>query len=261
LIRTGPRPNFWRAPIDNDIGNRMPQRLGVWKEAGRNWDSSDFESETSDSGAVRVRASGKLGRLGAQYSVSYTVHPDARIDVESDLLPQSQDLPDLPRVGMQLTMPGEFQQFTWFGRGPQETQWDRKSGARFGVYSGSVDDQLVKYSRPQENGNKTDVRWVLLSNPQGVGLMAVGEPTLNVGAKNYRDEDLEDVRHYYMMTRRPFVTVDLDLQQMGVGGDNSWGARPHPQYRLPAKEYSYSYTLVPVVGGPKAAGAMARRLR
>ncbi len=261
LIRTGPRPNFWRAPIDNDIGNQMPDRLGIWKEAGRSWELNDFTSEMLDSGAVRVRAAGNLGQLGARYSISYTVHPDARIDVASDLLPGTEQLPDLPRVGMQLTIPGEFQQLTWFGRGPQETQWDRKSGARFGVYSGSVDDQLVRYSRPQENGNKTDVRWVLLSNPRGVGLMAVGEPALNVSARNYRDEDLEGVRHYYMMTRRPFVTVNLDLQQMGVGGDNSWGALPHPQFLLPAREYGYSYTLVPVIGGPKVAGALARRLR
>ncbi len=261
LIRTGPRPNFWRAPIDNDIGNRMPDRLGIWKEAGKNWDLTDFKSEKLDSGAIRVQASGDLRRVGSSYSVSYIVYPDARIEVESDLAPQREDLPNLPRVGMQLTMPGEFQQLTWFGRGPQETQWDRKSGGRFGVYSGSVDDQLVRYSRPQENGNKTDVRWVLLSNRQGVGLLAVGRPALNVSAKNYRDEDLEGVRHYYMMTRRPFVTVNLDLQQMGVGGDNSWGALPHPEFRLPAKQYSYSYTLVPLVGGPEVADAVARRLR
>ncbi|MFZ0426686.1 MAG: glycoside hydrolase family 2 TIM barrel-domain containing protein [Acidobacteriota bacterium] len=261
LIRTGPKPDFWRAPIDNDIGNRMPNRLGVWKDAGPSWAVSDFTSEALDSGSIRVRAQGNLGRVGAAYSIVYTVHPDARIEVESTLQPQKEGLPDLPRVGMQLTIPGEFQQFTWYGRGPQETQWDRKLGARFGVYSGSVDDQLVKYSRPQENGNKTDVRWVLLSNRQGVGLLAVGQPALNASARNFRQEDLEDVRHYYMMTRRPFVTVNLDLQQMGVGGDNSWGALPHPEFRLPAKEYSYSYTLVPVEGGAEVAAALARRLR
>ena len=261
LIRTGPRPNFWRAPIDNDIGNHMPDRLGIWKNAGWNWVLSEFNTKSLPSGAIQVQFAGGFRKVDASYSVVYTVHRDGRIEVESHFTPGSSSLPDLPRVGMQLTMPGEFQQFTWFGRGPQETYWDRKSGARFGVFSGSVDDQLVEYSRPQENGNKTDVRWVLLSNPRGVGLLAVGRPELNVSARNYRDEDLEGVRHYYMMTKRPFVTVNLDLQQMGVGGDNSWGALPHPEFRLPAKEYSYSYTLIPVVGGPEVASTVARRLR
>jgi len=249
LIRTGPLPDFWRPPIDNDIGNHMADRLGVWKEAGGNWDVNETTFEVTDRSTVSVRATGQLRGLGTEVSADYVVHGSGVVDVRFAMKPDRSNLPDIPRVGMKLTMPGEFQTMSWFGRGPQETYWDRKSGARFGIYSGAVDSQYVEYSRPQENGNKTDVRWLLLSDSQGLGLLFAGKPELSVSARNYRDEDLEGVRHQYMIERRPFLTVHIDYQQMGVGGDNSWGARPHPAFRLPAREYSYEYLIVPVTGG------------
>lgn len=257
LIRTGPRPNFWRPPNDNDVGNRMASRLGVWREAGRRWQVSEPTVEEGDSGVVSIRSSGRLQGVNATFEASYLVYPDGRVQVEGRVVPGGQ-LADLPRFGMQMTLPGEFQHFSWFGRGPHETYWDRKYSGRIGVYSGTVDDQFVEYSRPQENGNKTDVRWLVLSNGEGIGLAVLGRPLLSVSARNYRDEDLEDVRHHYLLQKRPFVTLNLDLQQMGVGGDNSWGAQTHPEFRLPAREYGYSYVLVPVSGGLGKVAELAR---
>ena len=260
LVRTGPGPNFWRAPIDNDVGNDMPERLGAWKDAGRKWRAGAQVRRLSP-GEVRIDMDGHLTNSWSRYRVEYRVRGNGEVRVNASFTPADTDLPDLPRFGMQMTMPEEFQRFEWYGRGPHETYQDRKSGARIGRYGGTVDEQFVEYSRPQENGNKTDVRWVLLSNDDRVGLLAVGHPLLEVSAWNYRLEDLEGVRHSYMMKRRPFVTVNLDLKQMGVGGDNSWGSRPHAKYLLPPQEYEYSFTLVPHAGSVADAMSVARGIR
>ena len=108
-----------------------------------------------------------------------------------------------------------------------------------------VADQFFDYSEPQETGNKTDVRWVALTNNRGVGLLAVGMPLLSVNALHYTTDDLQSAKHSYQMTRRDFVTLNLDLQQMGVGGDNSWGARPHDEFQLKPQPYSYGFRLRP----------------
>ncbi|MEE9231027.1 MAG: glycoside hydrolase family 2 TIM barrel-domain containing protein [Acidobacteriota bacterium] len=262
LIRTGPRPNFWRAPTDNDIGSGMPDRLRVWRDAGDDWHVGSTASRVSPE-EVKIDVDGYLSRVRSRYRVEYRVFGDGEIRISVSFVPGDTDLPDLPRFGMQMTLSGEFQNLEWYGRGPHETYRDRKTSGRVDRFSGTVDEQLVEYSRPQENGNKTDVRWALLTNADGVGLLAVGRPLLEMSAWNYRQQDLEGVRHHYMMTRRPFVTLNLDLGQMGVGGDNSWGARTHAKYRLPFQEYSYSYSLVPYSKrqGDAMLAARAVRLR
>ena len=153
------------------------------------------------------------------------------------------------RFGMTMTLPEGLETMTWYGRGPHETYWDRKSGARVGVFKGSVDDQFVDYSQPQENGNKTDVRWVSLTNKNGIGLLALGRPLLSVSAHHYTTSDLDKAEHTYEMNRRPTISLHLDYKQTGVGGDNSWRARPHPWCTLYAQSYSYSFRLRPIDSG------------
>ena len=144
-------------------------------------------------------------------------------------------------------MPAAFDTMAWFGRGPHETYWDRKTGAAVGRYVSKVADLLHPYVRPQENANRTDVRWVTLTNAAGVGLRASG--LLSVSAWPYTMADLEAGRHIHDLPRRDTITVNLDHKQMGVGGDNSWGARPHPEYTLPPnKSYSYTFRLQAVSG-------------
>ena len=149
---------------------------------------------------------------------------------------------------MQLAMPAAFDTMTWFGRGPHETYWDRKTGAAVGRYSGKVADLVHPYVRPQENANRTDVRWVTLTNGHGVGLRAIGMTTLSVSAWPYTMADLQGGRHTHDLPRRDTITVNLDHKQMGVGGDNSWGARPHIEYTLPAKAYTYTFRIEAVTG-------------
>ena len=113
----------------------------------------------------------------------------------------------------------------YLGRGPYENYWDRHTGSAVGLYSGSVEELIHVYTRPQENGNRTDVRWLTLTDKDGAGLLAVGMPLLSVSAWPFSMDDLEKAMHLNELPRRDFITLNLDYRQMGVGGDDSWGAR------------------------------------
>jgi beta-galactosidase len=142
-----------------------------------------------------------------------------------------------------------FEQIQWFGRGPQETYPDRKD-ARVGLFSGTISEQLYPdYTEPGESGNKTDVRWIALSNNRGVGLLATGMPRLNVNALHHTTDDLQSAKHTTELPKRPFTVLNLDLQQQGTGGDDSWGAWPHPEFMIPCQEYRYSFRLRPFSSG------------
>ena len=146
---------------------------------------------------------------------------------------------------MQMAVKPGFEKICWYGKGPQETYSDRRD-ARVDVYEGTVDGQYFDYTEPGETGNKVDVRWVTLVNGKGIGLLAAGRPLLSVNALHYTTDDLMSREHGYQMTRRDFITLNLDLVQMGVGGDDSWGAWPHAEFLIPSnKAYSYSFRLRP----------------
>jgi len=139
---------------------------------------------------------------------------------------------------------------TWFGRGPHESYWDRQTSAAVGLYAGAVADQYHPYVRPQEFGNKTDVRWVALTNRDGVGLLAVGMPLIYTTATRipvdvYDGTRDASQRHTTDMRPRDLVVFNIDWKQMGVGGDTSWGAQTHAEYTLPAQPYAYSFRLRP----------------
>ena len=239
-------PNFWRVPTDNDVGNKMPHRLGIWKRAGQDRTIREVTAKQLKPQVVRISIKASLPAGNCDYNSIYTIYGSGEVVVENSLWKAEDiNLPELPRFGMQLAIPGEFNTVTWYGRGPQESYWDRKSGAAVGIYSGLVEEQIHAYVRPQENGNKTDVRWVALTNKDSVGLLAVGMPLLSVSAWPYTMQDLENARHIHELPRRDTITVNLDYKQMGVGGDNSWGARTHPEYTLPAGSYSYRFRLGP----------------
>jgi beta-galactosidase len=250
FVRTGPVPNFWRAPTDNDFGSKMPERLAIWKEASGKRNVREFKATQINAREVQVEVVFILPAVDSKYYMTYTVYGSGDIIIENRFIPESKDLPEIPRMGMTMTLPMEFDNISWYGRGPHENYWDRKTGAPVGVYSGKVREQYHPYIRPQENGNKTDIRWVALTNDQGLGLLAVGRPLLSVSADHFLMEDFDHgpekkPKHTFHLKKRSLVTLNLDYKQMGVGGDTSWGdrARPHPEYTLYAKEYSYSLRL------------------
>ncbi len=246
LIASALVPNFWRVPIDNDEGNDMPKRLGVWRNVVPNRTINTINAEQIKPQIVRVttEASIPVGTNSTQ-KIIYTVYGNGDIITDSTFTPVGDNLPDLPRFGMQMTVPGRFNKLTWLGRGPHETYWDRKIGAAFGLYSGHVNEHVHRYVRPQENGNKSDVRWMALTDREGVGLVVVGMPTIDVSAWPFTMQDLEKAKHIHELPQRDTITVNLDYKQMGVGGDDSWGARTHPEYTLPAKSYHYRLRLMP----------------
>ncbi len=223
----------------------MPERCAPWHAASRERVVTSTALERLGPAALTIRVSGQLPAVESDYGVVYTVAGNGEVGVDVSFQPGRAGLPELPRFGMQMTVPGAFDTMTWYGRGPYESYWDRKAGAAIGLYSGSVDDQYFDYSEPQENGNKTGVRWVTLTRADGVGLRAVGEKPLSVTALRYTTGDMEAAKHRYEMERRGFVTLNLDHKQTGVGGDDSWGARPHPEYTLGSEPYRYAFKLAP----------------
>jgi beta-galactosidase len=249
ILASGLVPNFWRAPTDNDYGNDMPERLGLWRDAARTRRIEDVSwRQNSDRDVVVEVAASLPGE--SRLSTRYHVFGSADVIVELRFVPGRAGLPDLPRFGASLALRKDFENVAWFGRGPHESYWDRKSGARVGFYRAKALELYHPYVRPQENGNRSDVRFVALENAGGVGLLAVGLPLLDVTAWPFANEDFDEGpvkrgRHTTDVAKRDYVTVNLDYRQMGVGGDTSWGARTHPEYTLPATEYSYRFRLRP----------------
>ena len=266
LIKDGPVPNFWRAPTDNDFGWDMPQRLQVWKKAGPERTVRKVTAERVNAREVKIDVVSSIPAGESKYFTSYRVFGSGDIIVSNRFLPGTTELPEMARFGMIITLPVEFENVIWYGRGFHENYWDRKTGAPVGIYSAKVMDLYHPYIRPQENGNRTDVRWVALTNDKGVGLLAVGMPLLNISAHHFRDDDIDpglekSQRHTYHVKKRELITLKLDHRQMGVGGDTSWGerARPHPEYRLLVKEYSYSFRLCPFSKEKDSPGALSRQ--
>jgi beta-galactosidase len=269
LLKSGPVPNFWRAPTDNDLGNMMHKRCKVWREAGK---TRKITGITIDQAKNSAKVSFVFDLVNeeqqpiATYSSVYTVYGSSDVVVDNHFKMTKDDLPEIVRMGMNLEMPRKYDQFTYLGRGPHESYWDRKTGAFVGLYKQTVAEQYWKYVRPQENGNKTDVRWVAVTDSEGNGLFFAGAPLLEVSAHHNILEDFESLernhgikmervsmnsRHAKDVKPRDLTSVNIDYKQMGVGGDDSWGARTHDEYRLTGKEYKYSFRMKAIAAGEK----------
>ena len=246
LLTSAVIPNFWRAPTDNDRGNNMPKRLEIWKTAPQNQRVERVTIIEFQATKIRIEVQSKMTSLDAEYLTQYTIYGNGDIVIDNQFTPGDKELPELPRFGMQFSIPREYDQMSWYGRGPHESYWDRKTSASVDVYTGSITEQFHDYLRPQENGNKTDVRWAAFHNKKGEGLLAVGLPQLSMSAWPQTMWDIEQADHPHELPNRETITVNLDHRQMGVGGDNSWGAPIHEEYTLPVGKYSYSFRLSPL---------------
>jgi beta-galactosidase len=259
LVRQPLLPDFWRAWTDNDRGATLQTKLDVWRLASASWQVKSILATNAASGAVRVDIEAAIPVISSTYKLSYTIFPTGDIYVDAAFTPGLDTMPMLPRFGMQMAMPAGFEHVAWLGPGPEETYADRNE-ARVGRYSGTVDEQWTEYSKPQENGNKTDVRWMAVTNRQGVGLLAVGMPYLSAAVRHYTHEDIWNAKHTYELSRRTETFINLDYRQMGVGGDDSWGALAHEPYQLPAKAYGYRFRLRPFATATDGApDALAKR--
>ena len=254
MLVQGPRPNFWRPPIDNDFGNKMEQRLAMWKDfpgklerVEMSWSpdsltffvQSRFLYEDQQSGVILTYVFSGNGDVGVLQDLS--VHPvNARY-------------PELPAFGMQAILPETLTQLEYYGRGPHENYIDRNGSALVGQYTGTVAGQYVAYPAPQENGNRTDVRWLVLSDGEGDGIMVKGIPQFEFSALHFMPEQLSrktpGIRHMSDPEEIKEVVLTLNQRQMGVGGDNSWGARTHAKYSIPAQSMQFGYFIRPVMKG------------
>ena len=240
--------NLWRAPTDNDIGGGIESFAARWKEFGlddlkiQNVKTFLKYPNPEDRKIIQFYVSGELkAKKGVfNYKNIYSIYSNGDIVVENQLkVPE--DCPPLPKIGMQFFLSNEYNQLYWYGRGPQESYWDRKENAHFGIYQGNVNQQHTPYIRPQENGNKADVRWMnLLSGLAGSGLMVSGN-NLNFSAHHYTLANLENAKHNIDLKPSEQITLNIDFQQMGLGGDDSWHPRTHPEFLLSDKTYNYYF--------------------
>jgi beta-galactosidase len=246
VLTGGFRPDFFRAWLDNDKVPLERGRLGrQWKDVGAIWRPGQVEVTQPETGRVIVATSGKLV-TGGDYALTYEISGSGEVQVRVAYTPAAaaQNIGPL-RFGLSAQAAGDLQYLTWFGRGPRPTYIDR-AFERIGRYSGTVDEQWIDYSRPQENGNKIDVAWFTLLNDQGFGLLCIAEDQpLSIAARNYAREEMATSDYSFQMRRAADVHLNVDLIQAGVGGNNSWGKTPLPAYQLQDTARAYSFRLVP----------------
>ncbi|HUT82096.1 MAG TPA: glycoside hydrolase family 2 TIM barrel-domain containing protein [Candidatus Bathyarchaeia archaeon] len=247
-------PNFWRAPIDNDLGiftfapkfllPFLKHRLYKWRFANKQQKLVTIVVDQLNPEAVRVKTKSRMPYGLSSMLITYTIFGNGDMQVDFRFYPRA----SMIRMGMQLAIPSDFNQITWYGRGPNETQFDRKSGSAVDVYNLNIEGMIHNYVRPQENGNRTDVRWAILMNDTGFGLLVKSnyKSLLNFSVWPYSMSDLEGAKHINELPKRDFITVNIDYKQRGVGGDWPAIARTHPEYKLKkGKRYFYSYRLRP----------------
>ena len=265
IIKKSPLPDFWRPPTDNDYGWDMDQLLGVWKKAGERTVVTKANISQPELGKVVITFNYDIpdesGKKIGGYATTFTIYGSADVIIKNQFSKLSDKIPEIPRMGMQMQLPEEFTNLKWLGRGPHENYADRKTSADVGLYESTVADQYTPYIRPQENGYKTDTRWLTLTDDNGNGILVSGTPLICFAALNNIHDDFEspgklsqyrkDAKtantHTIDIKPRDLVNLNIDMGQMGVGGDDSWGARIHPQYRLMEKKYEYSFRIRPVV--------------
>ncbi len=251
LLYYAPDASFWRAMTDNDRGENFHIKANVWRCAARNKQLKSVEKSVTDSTVV-IRSSYRINDAPSDWTVTYTARPDGELLIDIDWTADSPSLPELPRFGMLFTLPKKYCNFRWYGRGPWENYSDRNTSSFIGIHSGNVADMRFRYIRPQESGNHTDVRWAELTDADGRGLLVRGLQPLEVSALDVSCDDLDPgvnkLRQHDndIAPDRKRIYLNVDLRQRGVGGDDSWGQKPHEPYRLTAPSYSYSFTIKPI---------------
>ncbi|SEG79517.1 glycoside hydrolase family 2 TIM barrel-domain containing protein [Paenibacillus sp. UNC499MF] len=245
----GPRLALWRAPIDNDM-----YVVADWRKACVHMAADDVRGsgwERLADGSVRVtvsiRTAPPVYAWGFACTWVYTVRPDGTVDLSVQGDPDGTPPEMLPRIGLRMELPGSTDRVTWYGLGPGESYPDSRQAAQMGLYDAAVDDLRFPYVKPQESGNRSDVRWAYLRGVQGSGLMASGQPVFDFGASRYTPEDLEAASHECDLIPRDFVTLHLDYKQNGLGS-NSCGPKQLPPHVLEPLAFQFAVRLKPLSG-------------
>ncbi|WP_340027214.1 glycoside hydrolase family 2 TIM barrel-domain containing protein [Paenibacillus sp. FSL H7-0940] len=241
------RPNFWRAMTDNDMGNRLNERSAFWRDAHATSRLIRFEHHADEQGILVTSDYMWDQHPGCTLSITYRIDADGVLEISQTLIP-GVGLPDLPEFGMLLQLNNRLDTISWYGRGPHDNYADRLTSARLGYYTGAVRDQFVPYLKPQECGNKTDVRFAEVTSADGqLGLHVEATIPFEINALPWTPEELEANDHVYKLPQSTQTIARINYKQMGVGGDDSWGARTHAEYTLPAnRAYHFTFTVRPV---------------
>ncbi|MBB5634577.1 beta-galactosidase [Pedobacter cryoconitis] len=252
LLQNGPVPAYWRAPTDNDIGAGFNKNLRKWRNAYQAAKLVSSALKQNADGSYTMNFKKELLDGEATQESDITVFADGTLKVENRLNALKGKYPLLLRLGTDLELKKEYGNIEFYGRGPWENYWDRKTASLVGLYKQKTKDQYFAYARPQESGNKTDVRWVNFTNQKGKGLQFVYENNLlSFSALPYSLDDLDpeqDKKQYHSgeLTERNNIYVHMDAQQSGVQGIDSWGSSPLKQYRVPFENQHYSYWIKPI---------------
>ncbi|AQS94815.1 hypothetical protein BXQ17_12325 [Polaribacter sp. BM10] len=265
IIQKGISANFWRATTDNDYGFNMPKHFGIWKKATENQkltsmllkdkkstlDLLSADKISFNGNAVHLEMIYKLPENIATIKMQYVIDASGQITIKTSLLNVKTALPNLPRFGTNFIVNKDLNQVNWYGRGPLENYQDRKTSQFVGSYQASVSELYFPYIRPQENGYRTDVRWVTFTNRQGQGIKVLGPKNIGFSAHHQYNSDFDagetkKQRHTVDIVERDFTNINIDNEQMGVGGDTSWWTRPLEQYQIKAQNQSFSYSIFPI---------------
>jgi len=276
LDEKGPKPNFWRPVTDNDFGNKMQKKSIEWKKASLFAKVKSLDAKKLQNGIIAVKMVYDLPGVESTFESTYIIYGNGVVKVDN-ILNESNYKGDIPRVGMRMQIPKQYENMTYFGRGPWENYQDRKASAFIDLYQSKVKDQYVPYVRPQENGYKTDVRWVALANEKDTGLLIVATDSkmgLGISALHMPNEDFDTTagldyggkvekayrsdgipegnssKHINDIKEKNLVQLNIDLDQRGVGGDDSWWAMPQKEYLIQANEkHSYGFYMIPFEKG------------
>jgi beta-galactosidase len=241
-------PNFSRPLTDNDRRGWKPQvELKEWYQHGLKL--TNMEVNSVNYSEVRIQSDYSIINEKAVVKIIYTIRGDGMVKVDYNLI-VNDSLPNIPKVGMQCGINRNFDKIQWYGRGPQENYIDRRYGADVGIYKMNVEKFMEPYVYPQENGNRTDVRWMYLSDDERKGLLIVADSLLSMSAWTYSAENINNAKHTNELKDAGYINLNIDLVQMGVGGNDTWSevSAPLGKYQIPARNYSYSFYLVPVDG-------------
>jgi beta-galactosidase len=248
LIEQGPLPNFRRAPLDNDVGCKMFVKCKPWYDASENRIVKSVVLDKTNDKAIKVTVNYSLPDANSELTSTYTITGKGDILVENSLK-AGKDLPWIPRLGVNMRLKGSLNQVDWLGRGPFENYTDRKTAAFIGKYHSTTDEMYTSYVRPQEDGYRTDVKWISINDGKSVGIYFDGSPNLGFSALPFTYDDLKGFeqkgKHGNLLLKQSFTDLNLDYMQCGVGGDDSWWSWPMEKYLIPSKDYTWSYRIRP----------------
>lgn len=252
LLAEGPQPGFWRAPTDNDIGAGFNSSLRKWRTAYAEGKINAAEVTTAPSGEVIVVFKKDVVNGDATVEQTITIRPDGILKVNNRFTANKGKYALMQRIGNDLQLNGGLNKISYYGRGPGENYSDRKTASFVGLYNQTLDEQYFPYARPQESGNKTEVRWVNFTDKKGNGLsFGMADSLLNFSALPYSLDDLDpevNKKQYHSgeLVKRDRIYMHLDLIQSGLQGIDSWGSMPLKEYRVPFAAHEYSYWIKPI---------------